>query len=48
MEPLTLIIIFIMIIFFFPAIMRGVGCLMRTIAIIGLAVGVLLLLWLFL
>ncbi|MBB6451416.1 hypothetical protein HNR44_003423 [Geomicrobium halophilum] len=47
MDPLTLIIVIIMAIFFFPLIIRGVGCLLRTIAIVVLVIGALILLGMF-
>lgn len=46
-DPLTLIIVIIMAIFFFPLIIRGVGCLLRTIAIVVLVIGALILLGMF-
>jgi hypothetical protein len=32
MDPFTLILVIILVIFFFPVILRGVGCLIRTAA----------------
>ncbi|WP_018924452.1 hypothetical protein [Salsuginibacillus kocurii] len=44
MDPLTLIILIIMVIFFFPLIMRGVGCLLRLFALVVLVAGAIMLL----
>ncbi len=37
-DPITLVLVVVLIIFFFPLIMRGVGCLIRSLATIILIV----------
>ncbi|MDQ0300612.1 hypothetical protein J2S78_003080 [Salibacterium salarium] len=44
MDPLTIIILIVMIIFLFPLIMRGVGCILRIVALAVLIIGALILL----
>ncbi|MFZ4453702.1 hypothetical protein [Salibacterium aidingense] len=44
MDPLSLIILIVMIIFLFPLIMRGVGCLLRIVAAVVIIIGALILL----
>ncbi|MGY4690870.1 hypothetical protein [Salibacterium sp. K-3] len=44
MDPLTLIILIVMVIFLFPLIMRGVGCVLRIIAGVVLVIGAIILL----
>ncbi|MFD2706673.1 hypothetical protein [Salibacterium lacus] len=44
MDPLSLIILIVMIIFLFPLIMRGVGCVLRIIAGVVLIIGAIILL----
>ncbi|CAM3984084.1 hypothetical protein [Alkalicoccus chagannorensis] len=34
MDPLTLILVIVLVIFFFPLIMQGIGCLIKSIALI--------------
>ncbi|SFP66203.1 hypothetical protein [Salibacterium halotolerans] len=43
MDPLTLIILIVMIIFLFPLIKRGVGCVLRLIAGIVIIIGAVIL-----
>ncbi len=43
-DPLSLIILIVMIIFLFPLIMRGVGCLLRIVAAVVIIIGALILL----
>ncbi|WP_176764776.1 hypothetical protein [Natribacillus halophilus] len=47
MDPLTIIIIIVMLIFLFPLIKRGVGCLFRLLALAVLVIGALVLLGIF-
>ncbi|WP_185819567.1 hypothetical protein [Salibacterium salarium] len=44
MDPLTLIILIVMVIFLFPLIMRGVGCVLRIVALVVLVIGAFILL----
>ncbi|RSL30234.1 hypothetical protein D7Z54_26865 [Salibacterium salarium] len=44
LDPLTIIILIVMIIFLFPLIMRGVGCILRIVALAVLIIGALILL----